>query len=150
MKISPTLQKRFDKNTVRDGSGCLLWTGKSVTQGGYGVLSIATGVVKGAHVVGFFLRHGRWPEWLRHTCDNPLCCEADHLLEGTQKQNMADKVARGRQAKGERHGMSKLTDAQVLEIRERRKAGEILRTIATDYNISISNVHQIVTNQTRI
>jgi hypothetical protein len=30
-----------------------------------------------------------------HTCDNPPCRNPEHLYEGTQKQNIADVLARG-------------------------------------------------------
>lgn len=38
----------------------------------------------------------------RHTCDNPPCINQDHLIEGTQAQNIADAVERGRIARGPR------------------------------------------------
>jgi hypothetical protein len=31
-----------------------------------------------------------------HSCDNPKCCNPDHLKAGTMSQNMKDCVARGR------------------------------------------------------
>lgn len=43
---------------------------------------------------------------VRHTCDVPKCINPDHLILGTQKDNMQDAVNRGRIAK--RHG--KLSD----------------------------------------
>jgi hypothetical protein len=59
------------------------------------------GKLRPAHHVAFKLKHGRWPiPALRHTCDNPPCCNDAHLIEGTQAENMADKVARGRQQRG--------------------------------------------------
>ena len=50
-----------------------------------------------------------------HHCDNPLCVRASHLFLGTPLANMQDKVAKGRQARGERGGMAKFTAAQVLD-----------------------------------
>jgi hypothetical protein len=35
-----------------------------------------------------------------HRCDNPRCCRPDHLLVGTQAENIADRVAKGRSARG--------------------------------------------------
>src|SRR5690606_41243895 len=55
---------------------------------------------------------------IRHTCDNKRCINPEHLVLGTQADNMADKVSRNRQAKGETHGMSKLTNEQVKYIKE--------------------------------
>lgn len=54
---------------------------------------------------------------VRHTCDNPLCINPEHLVAGTHADNVQDRVERGRSAKGERNGRAKLTPAQVLEIR---------------------------------
>lgn len=33
---------------------------------------------------------------VRHTCDNPPCCNPAHLITGTQAQNTADMMERGR------------------------------------------------------
>ena len=45
---------------------------------------------------------------VRHKCDFPQCVRYDHLLEGTQQDNINDKIDRGRQATNETHGMSKI------------------------------------------
>jgi hypothetical protein len=39
-----------------------------------------------------------------HHCDVPLCVRPGHLFAGTQKVNMGDARAKGRLARGERHG----------------------------------------------
>ncbi|WP_139234271.1 HNH endonuclease [Methylobacterium pseudosasicola] len=37
---------------------------------------------------------------VRHSCDNPICCNPAHLITGTQRQNVEDTVNRSRFAKG--------------------------------------------------
>lgn len=96
----PSLAERFEERTCPEpNSGCLLWIGR-VNHAGYGGIDVT---VDGedrpilAHRVAFFLRHGRWPSRLvLHKCDTPACVNADHLFEGTSKDNAADKVAKGR------------------------------------------------------
>ena len=58
-----------------------------------------------------------------HRCDNPGCCNPAHLFPGTPKANNDDKVAKSRHAAGDSHGMAKLTQQQVAEIRSHRPPG---------------------------
>lgn len=148
MKLSPTLLKRFNTNTARAENGCLLWAGL-VTPAGYGLMSIATGVSRGPHHVAWFLAKGAWPKRLRHTCDTPTCCEETHLLEGSQAQNMSDKVERGRQAFGMKHGMAKLPWDSVCEIRRLRAEGVSLKALADRFQTCQSNVSTICLMKTR-
>lgn len=47
------------------------------------------------------------------------------------------------QARGERHGMSKLSECAVRSIREDRKSGVPIRQVAARYHVSISVVSDI-------
>jgi hypothetical protein len=88
---------------MRWPDGCWPWTGgKRISASGrnYGVVFFE-GKVQLAHRVAFRLARGYWPLNGRHSCDNPPCCNPAHLLDGTHADNMADKVARGRQARGQ-------------------------------------------------
>ena len=55
---------------------------------------------------------------VRHTCDNPKCINPNHLIIGTQLDNMKDKVSRGRQAYNEAHWNTKLSSESVDWIRK--------------------------------
>jgi hypothetical protein len=71
----------------------------------YGGFKVA-GVMHYAHRWAWVRANGPIPEGQKvlHTCDVPACVNPAHLFLGTQAANMADKVAKGRQAKGETHG----------------------------------------------
>jgi hypothetical protein len=52
-----------------------------------------------------------------HKCDTRNCINPDHLVLGTQQDNITDMIAKGRGARGEAHSVSKLTTIEVLAIR---------------------------------
>ncbi len=53
----------------------------------------------------------------RHTCDHKWCIRPDHIISGTNADNMKDKVGRIIYRRGDKHGNAKLTDGQVAHIR---------------------------------
>lgn len=60
---------------------------------------------------------------MMHKCDNRACMNPEHLTLGTAKDNYDDAKNKGRNSKGEIHGMSKLTEEQVRLIRSSTKKG---------------------------
>jgi hypothetical protein len=72
-----------------------------------------------AHRVAWEERHGPIPAGsvLMHLCDVPNCVRPEHLRVGTPAENVADKVAKGRHARGERMAAARLTEDAVREIR---------------------------------
>jgi hypothetical protein len=86
-------------------------------------------VPKLAHRYSYELYHNRLIKdgmILLHLCDNPKCVRPDHLQEGTHKENTADMMNKGRGSVGEKVGTSKLSEAQVKEIRAKYKSGILL------------------------
>ena len=66
---------------------------------GYGSIRMPNnGPLVGAHRVAYEVAHGAIPEGMcvLHTCDNPPCCNVEHLFLGTQKDNADDREAKGR------------------------------------------------------
>lgn len=90
---------RVDRSAGPDD--CWPWRGRPGPRG-YGLLQGATdyrGFSLLAHRIAFALHHQREPMpslIIRHSCDNPPCCNPAHLLEGTHADNTADMIERGR------------------------------------------------------
>jgi hypothetical protein len=77
---------------------CWPWTG-AVSSKGYGRFNLA-GINRTASRIAWSLTNGPVPAGLQvlHTCDNPPCVNPQHLWLGTNADNAADSLAKGRQA----------------------------------------------------
>lgn len=135
-------------NKVNKTPGCWEWTGHRLREG-YGRLRMGsrtdgTRRQELAHRVSYELHRGEIPPGLivRHTCDNPSCVNPDHLELGTDADNARDKAVRDR-------AVTKLSPVQVNEIRERRDAGERLKTLAAEYGVRESTISRIANRRRR-
>lgn len=135
---------------------CYIWTGstnfyKHGRRGKeqcYGVIGIGLfnpDTIITVHKLAYQLYNGPIPAGfvVRHTCDNSLCANPAHLIVGTQKDNAADSKSRGRNARGETQGSSKLTESQIMEIRTLRKSGMIYKEIAKRFGICTTQAQRI-------
>lgn len=142
-----TLAVRLNARLTRAANGCLEWTG-AVNRGGYGVIRAdGRALMLRAHRVAWALAHPGepMPAVVRHTCDNPPCCNPAHLLAGTHADNSADRVARNPKAAGEKHPRAKITDAQVEELRAAYAAGGISqRALGHRFGISGAHVNDLI------
>ena len=120
---------------------CLEWT-RCINAYGYGVTK-AYGKYWRTHRLALHLEGiDVTGHHVLHSCDNPLCCNPAHLRTGTPAENSADKVSRGRQARGTKVSSAKLTEQDVLEIRA--ITGMTHRAIAELYGVTQSNISMII------
>lgn len=140
---------RFWKYVDRSGD-CWIWTG-SRSRRGYGQISVRNTTMR-AHRCAWELTNGPIPEGqlILHSCDNPPCCNPDHLSPGTHVENMRQMVERGRSMVGERHPRLKLSNDQVTEIRERFAAGATQVSLAAEFGVRQGYVSKIVRRRMRV
>jgi hypothetical protein len=140
---------RLWNRTDRSGI-CWIWTGCK-DNSGYGLISVGGRMMR-THRLAWELTHGPIPFGLFvcHHCDTRACINPEHLFLGTHKDNMQDKVRKGRRngggpAYGERNGSAKLTTMQVIEIRQLYNSSDISeRELAQRFGIGKSQAHRIV------
>ena len=126
---------------------CWTWNG-SVHADGYGAFKASLMSLR-AHRVSFAISAmDASPEIVCHRCDNPLCVNPDHLFSGCQRDNHLDSVKKGRNACGERIGISKLTPEEVISIRNLFARGMKRLPIARAFNVNWSTIHNIVSGRT--
>lgn len=100
-----TAEERFwSKVDVRGPDECWLWM-RGCGSGGYGQVW-REGRNWQAHRVAYEFTRGPIPDglWVLHRCDVPNCVNPAHLYVGTHKDNVRDRVERGRSATGDRNG----------------------------------------------
>lgn len=138
------LEQKFEINTRREGE-CIVWTGKR-DRNGYGLVSLERQKWSFAHRAAWFLAHGEWPSGvILHSCDNPACVNLDHLSDGSAADNMRDAIQKGRlDNRGERHGMSKLSNDDARQIRDLYLGGSVTQIeLARKFGVSQPTISEI-------
>ncbi len=141
---------QVDKSLGHGPSGeCWLWTG-GLDKGGYGRTGIglrANGTQRmvAVHRLSYILANSNVvlgdQDLICHECDTPRCANHNHLWPGTYLENVADRDAKKRTAKGERSGMARFSDAQVLAIRGRVDLSHA--EASREFGLSVQHVHDL-------
>ncbi len=146
----------FVSKTKKQASGCLEWQAH-LSDAGYGKQSVL--MIDGkwknikAHRLSWHLFVGPIPDGLLvlHACDNPRCVRPEHLWLGDHHDNIQDCLRKGRAKRrgGEAHHNSRLTVADVREMRRLDLAKEMGRkAIARQYRMNIQDVRDILNRKT--
>lgn len=165
MVMKSTPEERFWSYVDRKSpEECWEWTGCRFNTG-YGMLGVGS-KCRSTHRLSWELHFGPVPGglWVLHRCDNRSCVNPAHLFLGTARDNYHDSRAKGRHSAADRHGMrrhperirrgeqsnpARLTDAKVVAIRQRYKAGGISQSaLAREYGVTQSTIWNILFRKT--
>ena len=129
---------------------CWEWTAHRKANG-YGQFTLRRGVFVGAHTVSYALLNGPIPPGMSicHRCDNPPCVNPDHLFIGTQADNGADMVAKGRgsSTQGIERSNARLNDEAVRLIRGAEPRHGLACSLAREYGVSDTTIRKIRSGQ---
>lgn len=141
MTIEERLQSRLQTN---EETGCWEFQGNKY-EFGYGQITLDGKSVR-AHRLAYSLFVGEIPEGMIvcHTCDNPPCCNPDHLFLGTHADNSKDKTNKGRQAKGTKLPFTKLPDDCIEQASLLRDEGLSVQEIADMFGCSKGHVYRLL------
>jgi hypothetical protein len=117
---------------------CWPWLG--YTEGGYGRYQWR-GRMVGAHELALTFTTGeKRAEGFDtcHACNNPICCNPNHLRFDTRASNVADMLTARRDRPG------RFTDEQIITMRTRYANGARQVDLATQYGVTNGLVSQIV------
>ena len=143
----PSIDRYNKYIDVREEDECWFWNSYHNAEG-YPII-YSEGKNLRVSRYSYELHIGKIPEGLLvcHTCDNVRCVNPNHLFLGTNNDNMKDKAVKGRSAKGIGHGRCKLSEEDVLFIRNNCRAYDPklgVKALSETYGISVAQVRRIV------
>jgi hypothetical protein len=128
-----------DKPTL---AGCWPWLG-GCNDYGYGVFEIPNFGQVYAHKLVYAFQTGSLNSLVivRHSCDNPPCCNPWHLIGGTKRDNAKDCIARGRFGP-RRTGKQKISPAVAAAIVAAASTGENRRALADRFGVHVCQIYR--------
>lgn len=138
------IARLVSKVEARD-NGCWEWTGATDLQG-YGRIK-SHGKSLRVHRLTYEIFVGSILDgmYILHRCDNRICVNPEHLVVGTQRDNIRDMYAKGRGVdnSGENHGKAILTKDQVVEILDLLQRGYSQKEIGQMYHVNSATINSI-------
>ena len=84
--------------------------------------------------------------FILHSCDNPICCNPNHMRVGTMAENSKDMINRGRKWiwKSTDAPHSKLSESDVHDIRWLVRMGITQKKLCTEYGLSPGCMSELI------
>lgn len=146
-KSKPVAERFAIKYIPEPNSGCWLWIGFA-----HKIRNELRPFINSnkkptlAHRVSYELFKGPIPDGMivRHKCDNTICVNPDHLVLGTQQDNVKDRDdrKRGRWHRGTAHYNCKLTPEMVVRIKMASGYGAITN-LAREFGLNPATLHRV-------
>lgn len=137
--------------TIKKENDCIEWQGCKDSCG-YGLIrNYENRKLIRTHRLSYELFNGEIPEGILvlHKCDNPPCCNPDHLFLGNYKDNMRDATDKGRLYEvgknnfGEKASRAKLKEYEVKEIISLIENEVKILEIAEKYGVHVQTIYAI-------
>lgn len=152
---SESIKEKLERRSAPNkDTGCIEWLGATAL--GYGLVNRrikkgARRITRSVHRLAYQEYVGEIPEGLLvcHHCDNRKCINPKHLFLGTHKDNADDRQNKGRgnQAFGERNHFAKLTELQVILIRQLRRYGIAQKKVAAAFGVHEVTIRETVSRK---
>jgi hypothetical protein len=139
---------KFHKRLERR-DGCHIFIGKK-DRFGYGKIKINYKYVS-THRYAWILKYGHIPDGMcvLHKCDQPACCNPDHLFLGTRADNQKDMASKKRSTIGAKNRHAVLSESDVVHIRTMYDGGHYsTAAIARLYGVHQTTIWYIVKRKT--
>ena len=136
------MQRFYRQIEIDATTDCWNWIGP-VYNSGYGKFSFATTDIS-AHRFSYELHVGDLERGkvVRHTCDNKLCVNPEHLVMGTHRENTQDMFERRRAPNAQ------LDPDKVRIIRSmRRESQDTLQAIADKFGVTLRTIEAVMSGQ---
>lgn len=136
-----TIQSKTKLDPIK---GCWIWQLK-INRGGYGSVTYKNKTWT-AHRLAWFLFNGPIPNGMMvcHKCDIRPCINPEHLFLGTHRDNMSDKLNKGRCCRGDNHGLVKISDFEIDYIKKLKDMGTMQKDIAKIFHVTPPTINRII------
>ena len=142
-------RRLMDDIDSRDPEKCWDWL-STTNNAGYPLFSLKGEMVSAIRLLYQIYYKRRIPKgWIvSHTCKNNSCVNPGHLYITTRSERTQEAL-RNREyipasQKGQKNPNSKLTEDDVVSIREKKDQGATHQELADEYNVTKTTISQIV------